>query len=91
MLEQMLVEEIVSSGWKARLAEHWSMHELKARRQAAISILKTFAGSSGLSRHPSGKHGDANAIESSGWDCKELTIKVGAPMSVVLNWSRNLN
>ncbi len=39
MLEPMLVEEIVSSWWKVRLAEHWWMHELKARRQAAISKL----------------------------------------------------
>lgn len=79
VLEHTLVEEVVASLWKVRCTQHWSMHELRARRQATMSILKTFAAPSGLSLHPSGELGDPNAIESSGWDCKELTIRVGAP------------
>jgi hypothetical protein len=81
VLERILVEEIVASWWKVQRTQRWSMHELRSRRRAAISILQTFAISSGVSVTPTSDVTDAGKMESPGWDCRELTIKVDGPKS----------
>jgi hypothetical protein len=78
IVENMLVAEIAVSWWKQQVAQRWSMQEISSRRKAAIVILRACAASSGLTVNPFSDSGTAEGISGSGWDCKELTIKVGA-------------
>jgi hypothetical protein len=76
--ETMALDDFVVSLWKQQLAERFAMLELRSRTRAAAAILKACAACSGINLTPiSDNHDEASNVGNSGWECRELVVRVG--------------
>jgi hypothetical protein len=75
-VETMLVEEIAVCWWKLRMATEWEFKEFKSRRGAAKAVVEAYVEASGSYSGLNWSDDLVNAARS-GWECREMTVRVG--------------
>jgi hypothetical protein len=76
VLERMLAEEIGVSWWKLQIAQGWELQEIRNRRKASKSVIRTLVQESDETQFPlfQGENGSSSAARLN-WDCNELVVR----------------
>jgi len=76
VLERMLVEEIAVCWWKLQIALGWELQEIRNRRKASKSVIRSLVRQSGETQVQLFQDEDGSSPAARlNWDCNELIVK----------------
>jgi hypothetical protein len=76
VLEQMLAEEIGVVWWKLQIVQGWEFKEIRSRRKASKSMIRTLVQESDETQFPLFQGEDGSSCATGlNWDCDELVVR----------------